>query len=196
MPAWLVPALTMAGSAIANKLKGKSPQQKFLEWIKGQANRPESELGYTGAEKNALRFGAKNRLRRGAAETNSSMAASAARRGGVFTPQAKMDVTGKYAQAFGDFIPQVDIESARLGRERKDKYTSMLGDASMNMPDESITPDLAGLSENLTLLSLLKKNGVEPGATPSTGFMSGLPNAQPQAKKNAFLQYLMQSLGR
>lgn len=162
-------------SGLVNSLKGPSAQEKLYKYLQGEASKPLSELGYTGEEKNAMRFGAENRLKSMSADRFAAESASVARRGGTFSKQAGMDIEGGYAREFGKIIPQIDIDSMRVARERKDRLMQMLTGLAPSMPDNNL--DLSGLAEQLSLWGLLKQNqnnNSGDSGFSSSNFMTGL----------------------
>ncbi|RPH39270.1 MAG: hypothetical protein EHM87_24380 [Burkholderiales bacterium] len=179
----LMYGLTTAGGGLLNmlneKLRGKTEQEKLYEWLQEKAKTPASELGLTPAEKNAARFGTKNRLQRSSAERYAAGAASAARRGGTLSKQAGMDIEGDYATAYGDFLPELDMYSDELGRKRKAGYEDQLVNLGMAMPDTNtdITGDIGNISKNIMMYLLMKnrKPDLDAGdGFSSSNFLAGL----------------------
>lgn len=178
--------LTTGASSLLNWLSGDSDKEKLYKWLMKQANKPASQLGYSPEEKNALRFGIKSRLQTAMGESSRATAASAARRGQRLGPQFYTEQAGRYGKAYSQSIPQIDIESARLGRQRKDQYTNQLVGLGGTMPNNGVADSLSEISSNLMQYFLAKNN---PQAT---GGNTLIPNSQGTGAitTNELLKYL------
>lgn len=119
------------------------------------------EFGYSPAEKRRMQFGLESRLKNYAADANSSLAASASRRGQAWNPQSAVEITGKAGQAYSQGLTEIDTASEREGRRRKAELENALLGVSGGtyVPDEDM--DIGGMAGDLfTLLNKKKKPGV------------------------------------
>jgi hypothetical protein len=187
MPAWLAPLAIGAGEGLLSSIFGSDnkytmsdEQKRALQYIWGELQKPDSQLGFSPQERADLINQIKTKVGEQTQSSIGSNTASLARRG-MATPGGitgmTTDITAQGGKDIASGITNVGLASEQAGRQRKSQLLGMLPGMSQGdyqPADNSFMNAMSGFGQNLAYTMNQPKQdnsiwGSAPGYT-SPGF--------------------------
>lgn len=137
-------------------------QRRVLEYVQGELNKSDLALGFSTQEKEGMRGRLKTDIRDYTEEQIGSGESSLSRRGAGSAGQIAALTTNIMAEGgktFGEGLTDIDLASARAGRQRRSQLTSMLPGLSQGQLDQGpdIGSSMADFISNLAYYQASKK---------------------------------------
>lgn len=145
--------------------------RRYLEYLRGELAKPESQLGYSPEEKATMLRQIDEALGEKTQEASASMA-----RRGMMTAGQMSNLATDIGNSYGDAATDIELKSADAARRQKQFLISELGAASgRQQPRDPLNIDFGGLAESLAFQSGLNNTPKpQPGGFTSGNFMQGI----------------------